>query len=60
MDLMPSANVNPVYNPPDLKLVTNDDEAISIYEIVINVNAHIPIPKQESVSFVFCSVWICC
>jgi hypothetical protein len=50
MDSTPSANVNPIYNPPDLKLADNDDVAISIYEIVINVNAHIPVPKQESVS----------
>jgi hypothetical protein len=27
--------------------------AISIYEIVINVNAHIPVPKQDTVSFLF-------
>jgi hypothetical protein len=60
MDSTPSANINPIYNLPDLKLATNDDVAISIYEIVINVNAHIPVLKQESVSFLFCCVLICC
>ena len=53
MDSMTPANVNPLYNLPDLKLAINDDVAISIYEIVINVNAHIPVPKQDTVSFVF-------
>ena len=37
---------------PDLKLAINDNVAISMYEIVINVNAHIPVPKQGMVSFV--------
>ena len=53
MDSTTPANVNPLYNLPDLKLTINDDVAISIYEIVINVNAHIPVPKQDTVSFVF-------
>jgi hypothetical protein len=53
MDSTTPANVNPLYNLPDLKLAINDDVAISIYEIVINVNAHIPVPKQDTVSFVF-------
>jgi hypothetical protein len=53
MDLTPLANFNLIYNLPDLRLATNDDVTISINEIVINVNAHIPVPKQESVSVIF-------
>jgi hypothetical protein len=53
MDSVPS-DVNPIYNLPDLNLATNDDVAISIYEIIIQVDAHIPVTKQDTVSFVFC------
>jgi hypothetical protein len=56
MDLMPSTNINPIYNLPDLKPTANNYVAISMYEIVINVNAHNPAPKQEMVSFVLCCV----
>jgi hypothetical protein len=47
-------NLVPIYNLPDLKKVYDDDEiAFTIYEIVLGTKAHIPVPKQETVSY-FC------
>ncbi len=46
-------NLVPIYNLPDLKKVEDDEIAFKIYEIVLGTKAHIPVPKQETVSY-FC------
>ncbi len=40
----------PIYNLPDLKRVEDDQTALEIYQIVEAVKAHIPVPKQDTVS----------
>ncbi len=48
------ANVAPppvaIYNLPDLKQQADDQIALELYQIVEAVQAHIPVPKQDSVS----------
>ena len=43
----------PAYNLPDLKRVEDNQTALELYQIVEAVQAHIPVPKQDTVSF-FC------
>jgi hypothetical protein len=44
-------NLVPIYNLPDLKKVEDDEITFAIYDIVLGTKAHIPVPKQETVSF---------
>ncbi len=48
------ANVAPppvaIYNLPDLKRHVDDQIAFELYQIVESVEAHIPVPKQDTVS----------
>jgi len=41
----------PAYNLPDLKRVEDNQTALELYQIVEAVQAHIPVPKQDTVSF---------
>ncbi len=43
----------PAYNLPDLKRVKDNQTTLELYQIVEAVQAHIPVPKQDTVSFFF-------
>ena len=43
--------VVPLYNLLDLKKVEDNNVAFALYEVVQVVKAHIPVPKQTSVSY---------
>jgi hypothetical protein len=40
----------PIYNLLDLKQQADDQIALELYQIVEAVQAHIPVPKQDTVS----------
>jgi hypothetical protein len=40
----------PIYNLPDLKRHIDDQTAFELYQIVEAAQAHIPVPKQDTVS----------
>ncbi len=40
-----------VYNLPDLKPVKDDQITLEVYQIVEFVQVHIPVPKQDTVSY---------
>ncbi len=41
----------PSYNLPDLKHAKDNQTALELYQTAEAVQAHIPVPKQDSVSY---------